>query len=201
MAVLVVLTVAMETAPARASCAPRSTIEENLARAELVFVGTVVEVTNSDRWARFAVEDTWKGQVDGHRVEIRGGAREGYAMSNDRKYVRGTRYLVFALAPPTEPRMLALYGDGVRFTDNGCSLTQAYTESLAETRPTTARPPAAAPPQEPPVEAASPTTDASTKVRGGDGHRSRGHPFVVVVGVAAVAGMAVIGIRRYQAVH
>ena len=47
--------------PASASCAGPATVETELVRADLVFVGTATALTNKNRWATFAVEDLWKG--------------------------------------------------------------------------------------------------------------------------------------------
>lgn len=189
----------MGATAAVASCAGQPTIEESLARAELVFVGTTIEVTNSSRWATFAVEDIWKGQIDGDRAEIRGGAREGLGASNDRKYQLDTRYLVFALAPPTEPPRLGLYGDGVRWTDNGCSLTQPYTPSLRDARPATARA-VGTPPQEPSIERPPATVPESAGTPGDRGPFGPGWLFALAVVAVGGAGAVGIGIRRRQRV-
>lgn len=195
----------MGATAASASCARQPTIEESLARAELVFVGTAVEVTNSSRWATFAVEDIWKGQVDGGRVEIRGGPREGVGTSTDREYLLDTRYLVFAMPPPTEPPRLGLYGEGVRWTDNGCSLTQPYTSSLRDARPATARsvgappqapsierPPAVAP-QEPAIERPDSAAPRSAEAHGDRPPFDAAWPFALVV--VAVGGAGAVGLR------
>ncbi len=128
----------MAAGAAGASCRRPPVMEESAARADLVFVGTPVELTHGGRWASVAVEDIWKGEPDGDRVEVRAGPQSGFS-SVDRTYVLGTRYLVFAMAPPVDPRLLASYGEGVKWTDNECSFTQPYSSSLAESRPSTAR--------------------------------------------------------------
>jgi len=186
--------VVMGATAAGASCAPPPTIEESMARAELVFVGTAVEVTNSSRWATFAVEDIWKGHLDGDRAEIRGGAREGAGSSVDRKYTIDTRYLVFASAPPTEPALLRLYGDGVRWTDNDCSLTQPYTETLRQARPATARALGSAPP-EPAIERPPARLPQSTGTPGDRGPFDQASAWPFAVGVAMVGGVGAVGIR------
>lgn len=154
-AVLTMLFDTIGATEAAASCIERPTVAEGIAQADLVFVGTVVEVTNMSRWATFAVEDIWKGRLDGDRAEIRGGPRGNVATSNDRRYAVDTRYLVFAMAPRRDPQLLAMYGEGVRWTDSDCSLTQLYTSSLAKARPRTAHLVGA--PQPPPHEASRPT--------------------------------------------
>jgi len=188
----------MGATAASASCGRQPTIEESMARAELVFVGTAVEVTNSSRWATFAVEDIWKGQIDGDRAEVRGGGREGVGSSIDRKYLLDTRYLVFALAPPTEPPLLSgFYGEGVRWTDNDCSFTQPYTASLREARPTTARA-VGTPPQEPSIERPDATAPQSAGSPADREPVDASWPFAFAVAAAGGAGAVRIGIRRRQ---
>lgn len=189
----------MGATAASASCARQPTIEESMARAELVFVGTTTQVTNSSRWATFAVEDIWKGQVDGDRVAIRGGAREGVGTSIDRKYLLDTRYLVFALAPPPEPSQLGLYGEGVQWTDNDCSLTQPYTSSLRNARPTTARAVGAAP-QEPLIERPGGAAPRSAETTGDRGPFDPAWPFALAVVAIGGAGAVGIRLRRRQRV-
>lgn len=188
----------MGATAASASCARQPTMEESMARAELVFVGTAIEVTNSSRWATFAVEDIWKGDVDGDRAEIRGGAREGVGTSNDRKYQLDTRYLVFALAPPTEPPRLGLYGEGARWTDDGCSFTQPYTPSLRDARPATARAVGASP-QEPSIERPPAAVPQSAGTPGDRGPFDPAWPFALAV--VAVGGAGAVGIRVRRRQH
>lgn len=188
----------MGATAASASCARQPTIEESMARAELVFVGTAIEVTNASRWATFAVEEIWKGDIDGDRAEIRGGAREGVATSNDRKYQLDTRYLVFALAPPTEPPRLGLYGEGARWTDNGCSFTQPYTPSLHDARPDTARA-VGAPPQESSIERPPAAVPQSAGTPGDRGPFDPAWPFALAV--VAVGGAGAVGIRVRRRQH
>jgi len=191
-AVLAMLFGVLGATAVQASCAPRPTMEESLARAQLVFVGTAVEVTNGGRWSTFSVEDVWKGQLDGDRVEIRGGARDGVGTTVDRKYDLGTLYLVFALAPPTDLRLLALYGDGVRWTDSNCSLTQPFTPSLAEARPSTARLiGGTSTPGPPRVGMVPPTTAPSTGMPAGAGESRQGWGLVIAV---AVVGGVIAGV-------
>ncbi len=186
--------------PASASCAGPPTIEASIDRAQLVFVGTAVEVTNSDRWAAFALEDIWKGEPGGDRVEVRGGPQPGSASSVDRMYVPGTRYLVFAMPAPTDPRLLASYGDGARWTDNACSATQPYSASLAGTRPASAHvvtPPSSA--QQPPGTAA-PTTPLARASEGLAGRLNLGWAAAIAaVAAALVAGASAIRIHGARA--
>jgi hypothetical protein len=173
---------------AAASCIERPTMAEAIARADLVFVGTAVEVTNVSRWATFVVEDIWKGQLDADRAEIRGGPRGNVSSSNERRYAVDTRYLVFALAPPLDRELLAMYGEGVRWTDSDCSLTQPYTSSLAKARPGTARLVGA--PQAPAGEA-SPVHDRGALNAG----------WVVLLAAAIVGLVGAASVRRRRRRH
>ena len=70
-----------------------------------MFVGTVVSTTNAGRWATFAVEEVWNGDVGDTVVVKAGPAPTGdptrfSASSVDRTYEPGTRYLVDANAMP-----------------------------------------------------------------------------------------------------
>ncbi len=198
-AVGVVSYLVMGATAASASCGRQPTIEESMARAELVFVGTAVEVTNSSRWATFAVEDIWKGQVDGDRAEVRGGSgRENVSSSVDRRYLLNTRYLVFAVAPPSGPPLVSGFcGEGVRWTDNSCSFTQPYTASLREARPATAHA-VGPPPQEPSIERPDATAPQSAGSPADRGPFDPSWPFALAVAAAGGAGAVGIGIRRHQ---
>lgn len=81
---------------AEASCFPTDA-ERDLETSDLVFVGTVEELTNENR-ATFRVEEMWKGDPGSDRVEVRAGGRPGApgASPNERTYAAGERYLVFA---------------------------------------------------------------------------------------------------------
>lgn len=127
-AVSIALSVTWSVAPAAASClAPPSSVEDSLATAELVFVGTVAELNNRNRWATFAVHEVWKGEPGSSRVEVRGGPPGGRATSVDRTFEIDQRYLVFAVQ-----------GDP-HWEDNVCSATQPYDRALDRYRPASAR--------------------------------------------------------------
>jgi len=167
-----------------------------MARAGLVFVRRVVELTNSGRWATFAVEDIWKGTLDGGRVDVRGGARDGRGTSVDRTWVLGTSYLVFAELPPTDPGLRDLYGDGARWTDNACSSSQPYAPDLATSRPGTARLVADPSPQEPSAGRADPPAEALGGDRGASDGSIRLWMSVAAVAVLGLAGGAAVRTGR-----
>lgn len=115
--------------PAAASCAlDGRTLDDVLAAADVVFVGTVADVRH-DTTAQFDVEEVWKGDVPA-RVTVQGGPDgPGIATSVDRSWRPGTRYLVV-------PRVVA--GE---LRDDQCSPTREWTDELEEFRPATAGPP------------------------------------------------------------
>src|SRR5699024_10709686 len=119
-------------------CAGPPTVEGELARADLAFVGTVTELTNAGRWATFTVDDLWKGDLDSPAVDVHAGPADPgggviSASSVDRTYELGVRYLVFAY-DPTSHGYLPTWGTS-GFEDNNCSGTQPYSSSLDTFRP------------------------------------------------------------------
>ncbi|MEY2451935.1 MAG: hypothetical protein QOD92_1509 [Acidimicrobiaceae bacterium] len=129
--------------PAAASCAGSPTVESDLERTDLVFVGTVTHLTNGNRWATFTVEDLWKGelasaQVDVHAGPVDPGGSFSAISSVDRHYDAGARYLVFAY-DPTSHGYQPTWGTQSRFEDNICSATQHFTPELDRFRPASAR--------------------------------------------------------------
>jgi len=170
---------ALGTPPvASASCAEPPPLERALAAADVVFVGTVTALANDGRTATFRVEEVWKGTV-GELVVVNGGpslaelekaAREGYgvATSVDRTYERGGRYLVVPFG-----------ASGDVLTDNACSSTQPYTDSLDRFRPAAAADPI--PGREP----------ASAPGRPGEASDGGGWSAIIVVVTALVAAGAV----------
>jgi hypothetical protein len=122
-----VVGLAVGQSPSWGSCLPPPPFEESLAKTDLVFVGTAVDVGNGSRWATFTVEEIWKGDPGGARVEVRGAERDAVT-SIDRTYRRGGRYLVFAMR------------SGGAWQDNSCSATQPYGEEVQRLRPESVRP-------------------------------------------------------------
>jgi hypothetical protein len=120
-------TVLFAAAPAGADCAALPTPSAGMEMAAVVFVGTVVELGNGGRYATFAVEEQWKGSVAGE-VEVRGGPPPPSMSSVERTYDLGARYLVTAFEGDSYT------GDDV-LSDNACSGTTPWDESLTQLRP------------------------------------------------------------------
>ena len=138
-------------------------IEEAIRDADVVFVGTVTNVANRDRWAIVAVQEVWKGPDMAAVVEIRGGPDGNAASSVDRTFMAGTRYL-----------FLPFIAEGA-LQENSCSSTTEFTADLARLRPATAHPPIAPAPD---PATAAPFDPAS---------------LVVPVALIAAAGIVVFG--------
>lgn len=177
--------------PAAASCAGTPTIDGDLSRADLVFVGTVTHLTNGDRWATFAVDDVWKGQFDGTEVDVHAGPADpgggmSAATSVDRKYEAGVRYLVFANDPASHG-YAATFGTS-RFEDNNCTATQPYSDELDAFRPVTAHRVVA------PTPATSPTVSPVPKPSGSVVPWILALAALVLVGIAG--GVAYVVLRR-----
>ena len=98
-AVVAIIGVVFTGSTAEASCFRPPDVEADLVSSDLVFVGLVTELANENRWAVFRLEEVWKGDPGGDRVEVRAGPGPRAATSNDRTYVAGERYLVLRLRP------------------------------------------------------------------------------------------------------
>ena len=126
------------TGPAvTASCAGPITaagaapLQAQLDGAAVVFIGTVVGTSNSDRLARVKVETVWKGDGVPTYLTVSGTpAGGGAATSVDRTFRVGHRYLFAPYSGPSP------------YQDNNCSPTQEYSSSLDALRPSTAHLPA-----------------------------------------------------------
>ena len=136
LAFLALLAVALLTpSVAHASCAESPPIDEHLATADVVFVGTVIGLRNQNRTATFVVTEIWRGPDLLPEVFVRGGPDDPNAASSiDRTFELGTEYLVAARVVNGE------------LVDDACSATRPWHESLAEHRPADARPPSGAGP-------------------------------------------------------
>lgn len=153
-------------ATAAASCAQFPPLEEHLARADVVFVGTVVSVTDEQRTALVQVEEIWRGSQLPAEVTVHGGFDPGAFTSVDRGFEAGARYL---FAPSI--------AEG-RLQDSSCSATQLWSDELADLRPATV----ATPP---------PDSGAEDGSRGGVPM-----PLVVAgIALVLVAGLSVIAFR------
>lgn len=131
-ATAVVLFAVSTAPPAEASCALGPSIEEQLALADAVFVGTVHQVANESRTATVEIHEVWTGPDLPASVVVHGGQEE-MTTSADRLFEAGIRYL-FAVSAR----------DG-RLEDNGCSATQPWTDQLIALRPEEPRLPVASP--------------------------------------------------------
>ena len=123
-----------------ASCAMIPEVQDAVKTADILFVGTVVETSNGDRWATVAVKEIWRGPDQPARVVIRGGPDGNAATSVDRAFRVGVDYLFF-------PRI-----DSGVLTDNACSNTTEWRGELAGLRPGDARAPIGAAPGEKPFD-------------------------------------------------
>jgi hypothetical protein len=127
---------------ALADCMPPPAVEEAAKTADIVFVGTVTEVSNNSTWARVAVDEVWRGPDQEATVVIKGGPGGNSMTSVDRTFEVGVKYLFFPFLEQGEPV------PGVDLTglhDNSCSNTQQWDASLLPLRPADARAPLAAP--------------------------------------------------------
>lgn len=116
--------VVLATVTAAASCVPdERPVPVEVTEAEIVFVGTVLDVENSRRTARMRIEEIWKGPELGEQVVVHGGPEDASASSVDRHWEPGARYLVF-------PRR-----DDGRLEDDVCSPTTPWEPQLATFRP------------------------------------------------------------------
>ena len=164
-------------APARASCVAPRPFPREIEDAPAVFVGTVVDAENENRWAMVEVSDVWKGEVD-DRVEVRAGPKDppgpmSTITSVDRSYKEGTAYL-----------FVPFRGSGDLFRDNICTRTTVYKPSLDRFRPASAE---TAPG---PTEGLPPDEDASAWVFAGVG--------VVAVALAVLVARAMKGRNRSE---
>lgn len=172
--------------PAAASCLGPTSVDSSLRDADLAFVGTAVEVTNNGRWATFSVEEVWKGDPGGQRIEVRGGPGGQAATSVDRTYAAGTRYLVFARDPGARGLSRA-WGDDGRWEDGACSATQPYTADLDRFRPQDASGTGGGVTDNPPVPRSQP----------GD---QRPWPSIPVAGGVGIAALAAVALAAAAAV-
>ncbi len=126
------------TEGAQASCAMLPSFQDQIRTAPLVFVGTVVSTSDSDRIAHIRVESIWKGPTLSAYVDVHGSPVSGFAVysSIDRTYRAGERDI------------FVLFSDRAPYQDNSCSGTRPYTAEVAALAPSDARPPAPVTPVE-----------------------------------------------------
>lgn len=177
--------VASAAAPALASCMmDERPMDQKIAEAEIVFVGTVEALAHSNTTASFEVEEVWKGPALEPTVTVFGGSgQDGMMTSVDRTFEAGQRYLVLP------------FPDGNRLSDNSCSPTMLWDASLEEFRPDDAD--VRSTPGDPNVvDVGSPETDIEDA-------GSTGLPPLVLwgvplVGIGAAAAFAIRFARRRQ---
>ncbi len=129
---------------AMASCIEPPPLDQAIAEAESVFVGTVVALDFDARLATFEVIEVWKGSVGAEAVvnggpglqELAAARAEGQNLftSVDRQFGAGQTYLVVSHGR-----------SGEIFFDNACSNTQLLSAETELARPATAYVPEAAP--------------------------------------------------------
>lgn len=162
--------------PAAASCAAPPPLRQAIDEARTVFVGTVTETSNADRWATVAVSEVWKGDV-ARTVEVRGGPADPpgpvhAASSVDRAFRDGAMYLFVPSG-----------GEDEVFHDDACSSTTRYGARYEHLRPADTATPA-------PFEASPRRADGSSV------------PLWWGLGaIAAVAGAFVLLRKRDGRVH
>jgi hypothetical protein len=170
-AALLLVVLLSSAAPTLASCLVLPALDEGvLAAADSVFVGTVTNVSNSDRWATVAVEEVWMGPDLPPVVEVRGGPGPGTASSIDRTYSARVSYL-----------FVVGITDGV-LSDNVCSATIGWSPELGRLRPATARQPVTPGPD---PDTAAPFDPASLLL-----------PAALIVGAGAVVFGGALVLRR-----
>ena len=167
--VAVLLALLGSAGPVLADCVQPPPIEQAIAKAELVFVGTVLSLSQSDRWATVAVEEVWAGPDLGPMIELRGGPAGNSMTSVDRTFTAGTRYLFFP------------YIEAGALQDNSCTSTTEFRADHAKLRPAAARPPVA-----PVPEPGAGASDLGSLLL----------PAVLVVAAATVVFGAALLIRR-----
>lgn len=119
-AILAILVLALSAAPVSADCQMAGPIDEELAAAEVAFVGTATEVIRS--MARFEVHEVWAGPV-GESVEVHGLTSGVEFSEDDRHWEAGTRYLVVPFV------------EGGVLRDSICSATVEWSDELDGLRP------------------------------------------------------------------
>jgi hypothetical protein len=140
---LALLAAAVMSVPARAACDAAPPLADAIAAADIVFVGTVADVSRRDSTATFAVEEVWRGDRLPAVVTVHGSSDTAVAANDDRAWRLGGRYLVTAT------------DDDGTLRDNACSASRPWTDALAALRPADAHPPVdetptSGPPGDPP---------------------------------------------------
>lgn len=109
--------------PVAADCDPAGPPAEVLPTAPVAFVGTATEVVGS--MAVFEVHEVWAGPVAG-TIEVHGLGSGVERVEDDRTWEAGTTYLVIP------------WVEGGVLRDSICTATVAWTDDLADLRPSDA---------------------------------------------------------------
>ena len=115
-----------------ADCMAPPPIEQAVQTAEIVFVGTVDEVAQGNRWASVTVEEVWRGPDQPEAVVVKGGPAGNMATSVDRSFEVGVQYIFFPYVDQEQGGL----------ADNSCTSTQPFFADLAKLRPAAVRQPA-----------------------------------------------------------
>lgn len=171
--VLAIASVLALPSSARASCISPPPFPQAIAGAPAVFVGEVVDLSGSGRWATVEVREVWSGGELPQRVEVRGGPRrENVATSADRHFKLSREYL-----------FLPYERDGSVFKDNACTRTTRFRPELARFRPES-------------VDEPSPTPPPGTSPLDVDDRADFPGWLLIGVVIAAALGVAVVLARR-----
>jgi hypothetical protein len=180
-ALIATVVIFVAAAPVSASCAAPLSLDEALASADLVVVGTVVAARSNDRIATVAIEDIWKGDAEAS-IGVAGGPDSlNGATSVDRTYQVGTRYLFFIFEPAVHNSPGTF---GARYEDNGCTDTRPYTAALDSLRPASAHRLVSAPSTTPTT-----STGSATASNGTNASENRSSIFVIAAAVLLVGGL------------
>lgn len=152
---------------ALASCGVPPPFPRAIRDAPAVFVGVVVDVSGSGRWATVEITEVWTGDELPTEVEVRGGpGAENVATSVDRQFEISREYL-----------FVPYRKNGSVFRDNACTRTTLFRPELSRFRPAGAGEPSPTPSP----GSGSPDVDESEAL-----------PWLVVGG--ALAGSALIAL-------
>jgi hypothetical protein len=119
-AILAIASLAIGVSPVAADCQMAGPIEDELAAAEVAFVGTAAQVNGA--MAFFEVHEVWAGPVV-NTVEVHGLASGVEFVEDDRIWAPGMTYLVI---PWVEGQVLR---------DSICTATIEWNDDLADLRP------------------------------------------------------------------
>jgi len=113
----------LATAPVAADCAVPATIPDAQRTRDILFVGTIVNLENDNRWAKVLIDERWQN-ADGlpDTVDVRGGPAGATSSSTQRAYTEG-RYL------------FDVTNFGPYLEDSSCTATTLWTDDLARYRP------------------------------------------------------------------